>query len=324
MRFIVYGAGAVGGVIGARLFKHGHDTTLIARGDHYAAIRRSGLRIESPDAVEVLPIPVADHPRRLAFQDGDVVLLTAKSQDSALALRALATMASASLPVVCVQNGVENERAALRLFPDVYGVCVMCPAAHLAPGVVQAFSAPTTGILDVGRYPVGVDAVAVAIAEAFRASSFSAEARVDIMRWKYTKLLNNLGNAVEAICGPAARQGEIGRLAQEEGAACLVAAGIDRVGDEEDAARRGSLVTPRPIAGRRRPGGSSWQSLSRGAGSVETDYLNGEIVLLGRAHGVPTPVNSLLQLLANRMAANRSAPGSVSPQEFLAQLAKTV
>ena len=45
------------------------------------------------------------------------------------------------------------------------------------------------------------------------------------------------------------------------------------------------------IGGRRRGGGSSWQSLARGTGTIETDYLNGEIVLLGRLHGVPTPVN---------------------------------
>ncbi len=56
-------------------------------------------------------------------------------------------------------------------------------------------------------------------------------------------------------------------------------------------------------------GGSSWQSLARGAGSIETEFLNGEIVLLGALHGVPTPVNALLQRLALRAAAEGAEPG---------------
>ena len=50
MRYIVYGAGAVGGVIGARLFQAGHDVVLIARGPHLDAIRERGLTFETPDA----------------------------------------------------------------------------------------------------------------------------------------------------------------------------------------------------------------------------------------------------------------------------------
>ncbi|MGH9228389.1 MAG: ketopantoate reductase C-terminal domain-containing protein, partial [Acidimicrobiales bacterium] len=69
-----------------------------------------------------------------------------------------------------------------------------------------------------------------------------------------------------------------------------------------------------------RQGGSSWQSLARGLRSVETDYLTGEIVLLGRLHRVPTPVNDLLQRLANRMAAEGRPPGSVAAEDVLARL----
>ena len=49
MRFVVYGAGAVGGVIGARLFEQGHDVALIARGAHQAAIESNGLRLDTAD-----------------------------------------------------------------------------------------------------------------------------------------------------------------------------------------------------------------------------------------------------------------------------------
>jgi 2-dehydropantoate 2-reductase len=65
-------------------------------------------------------------------------------------------------------------------------------------------------------------------------------------------------------------------------------------------------------------GGSSWQSLARGTGSVEADYLNGEIVLLGRQYGVPTPVNETLQRLANTAARERRSPGSMTVAEVTA------
>jgi 2-dehydropantoate 2-reductase len=72
------------------------------------------------------------------------------------------------------------------------------------------------------------------------------------------------------------------------------------------------------VGGRRRGGGSSWQSLARGTGTIETDYLNGEIVLLGRLHGVPTPVNATVQRVARELAASGAPPASMSPDELLA------
>jgi 2-dehydropantoate 2-reductase len=320
VRFVVYGAGAIGGVLGARLHEHGHEVALVARGPHLAAMRSGGLQLETPDGTSVVRLPVSDHLGDLRLTGEDVVLLTTKSQHTAGALDQLAAHASSEVPVVCVQNGVENERVALRRFPRVYGVCVMLPATYLEPGVVQAHSTPTTGILDVGRYPDGEDQVAERIADAFAGATFASRPLAEVMRWKYTKLLMNLGNAVEAVCGPPARAGEIAAMARREGEAVLRAASIAFASDDEDRERRGDLLRLRPIAGRRREGGSSWQSLRRGAGSIETDHLNGEIVLLGRLHGVETPVNELLQRLANRMAHAAEPPGSVEPEAFLAQL----
>jgi 2-dehydropantoate 2-reductase len=322
MRFIVYGAGAIGGVLAARLFQAGHAVVLIARGAHYAAIQHHGLRLESPAETVALSIPAVAAPDGLQWADGDVVLLTMKSQDTFEAVRALAKVAPSETPVVCVQNGVENERTVLRRFARVYGVAVMCPTSHLQPGVVQAFSVPLTGILDVGRWPQGTDELAGAVA-ALAASTFSSDAIPDIMRWKYAKLLTNLGNAIEAVCGPAARHGPLGDLVRREGDACLRAAGIDIASEQEDAQRHGQLLTPQPIAGQVRGGGSSWQSLARRSGSIETDYLNSEIVLLGRLTGVPSPLNALLCRLANQMAQSGSLPGHLSPEEVLAQLDPT-
>jgi 2-dehydropantoate 2-reductase len=320
VRFVVLGAGAIGGVIGGRLAQHGHDVALVARGAHHDAIRDRGLVVESPDEVVTVSVPVVDHPARLAIGSDDVVLLCTKTQDTAAALDVLAAVAPPDTPVVCAQNGVENERMALRRFDPVYAMCVMCPATHLEPGVVRASSSPVSGILDLGRYPSGVDDVAEGVAAGLSASTFDSVARADVMRWKYTKLLMNLGNAIEATVGRTPRAAELVGLARDEGVACLRAAGIDFASAEEDAQRRGDRLRLRPVGGERRGGGSSWQSLARGTGSIEADYLNGEIVLLGRRHGVPTPVNAALQQLANRAARQRRAPGTVPEAELDALL----
>jgi 2-dehydropantoate 2-reductase len=320
MRFVVYGAGGIGGVLGGRLFEQGYDVVLVARGAHGDAIRERGLVVESFESTVTLRIDTVSRPDEVAWKDGDVVLLSMKSQDTAAALDALVDLVPRATPVVCVQNGVANERAALRVFSNVYGVCVMCPTSYLDPGVVQAYSSPTTGIMDIGRYPSGVDPAAVEIAAAFSASTYLSDARPDIMRAKYQKLLMNLGNAIEAACGPSARGGELAARAKAEGVAALNAAGIDFATDEEDAARRGDHMQMHPISGERRGGGSTWQSFARGVRAVETDFLNGEIVLLGREHGVPTPVNALLQQLARELAIAGARPGSLSADEVMARL----
>jgi 2-dehydropantoate 2-reductase len=321
MRFMVYGAGAIGGAIGGRLLEAGHDVTLVARGDHLRALQDDGLTLVSPDGSATLRPPAVGHPAEADLRDGDVVILAMKSQDTPSAVADLAAHAPPGVRVACAQNGVENERVALRFFPDVYAVTVMLPATHLQPGVVVAHLAPTTGLLDIGRYPEGVDAVAEEVAAALSGATFGSEARPDVMRWKYRKLILNLGNAVEAVCGPdAARSTPLVRMARAEGEACLEAAGIDAVSIADDRARRGDVFELRPVPGHERQGGSSWQSLARGLRSVETDYLTGEIVLLGRLHRVPTPVNELLQRLASRMAAEGRPPGSIAAEDVLARL----
>ncbi len=319
-RFVVYGAGAIGGVLGGRLFAAGFPVTLIARGAHLAAIRADGLRVESPEGAETLPVPAVGHPREIDWRPDDVVLLAMKSGGTADALSALAGVVDPRTPIVCVQNAVANERAALRVFPNVYGVHVMFPAAHLTPGVVQAQSSPVSGILDLGRYPHGVDGTAEQVAAAFGAATFVSEPRPDITRWKYTKLLGNLGNAIDAVCGRGdARRVAVDRI-RSEGMAVLRAAGIPFVPFVEDRARRGDILQVKPVNGQARTGGSSWQSLARATGSIEADYLNGEIVLEGRLHGVPTPANELARQLANRAARDGTPPGSLPPEDFVALL----
>ncbi|MGP0032192.1 MAG: ketopantoate reductase family protein [Acidimicrobiales bacterium] len=315
MRFVVFGAGAIGGTLGARLFQHGADVTLIARGAHAEALR-SGLVLEAPDESVTLPIPVVTDPADVTWTGDTVVLLAVKGQQTDPALTRLAAVADPSTPVVCMQNGVENERRVLRHFSHTYAMCVMCPATHLRPGVVQAHSAPVTGLLDLGRYPSGLDDTARAIAAAVDATSFQSVARPDIMRWKYRKLLMNLANAAEALCGPEGRFAPLTKVAQEEGVAALAAAGIEVATREEDRDRRDDHLRMRATSSGEWTGGSSWQSLARSTGSIEAEYLNGEIVLLGALHGVATPVNSLLQRLALQAALEGRPPGTWTPEEL--------
>jgi 2-dehydropantoate 2-reductase len=321
MRFVVLGAGAIGGVVGGRLAQHGQDVVLIARGAHYEAIRDNGLHIESPDEAATLRVPVVDGPSSISWRTDDVLLLATKTQDTEPALDSLAPVAPRTLPILCAQNSVANERIAAQRFDNVYGVFVWCPADYLTPGNVRVWCAPKSGILHVGCYPSGSNALTESVTAAFRDATFYAQAKPDIMRWKYRKLLSNLGNAVDALCGTAARGSGIAQRARREGVACLEAAGIPFIADdEEDAARLEREVHPRLIAGYERRGGSSWQSLERRLGTIETDYLNGEIVRLGQEHGVPTPVNALLQYLSQRVALERRPPGSVNPDKILIAL----
>lgn len=317
MRVVVFGAGAVGGVLGGLLHEAGHDVRLVARGAHLDAVRSHGLTIESVDRTVTLPVPVFADPSAAGAPGADAVLLCVKSQDTAAALAALVEVGARDVPLVCVQNGIANERVALRMFPDVYGVCVMFPTSHLTPGVVQQNSSPIPGLLDIGRFPSGVDGAAELIAAAFVSGGFESEPRDDIMRWKTAKLLMNLGNSAQALCGAIDGLGDLVRAARAEGMAVLDAAGVAYVSDAEDRARRGDRLTLKPIGDQPRGGGSSWQSLVRGTGAIETDYLNGEVVLLGRLHGVPTPVNTLLQRLAVEAATSGEQPGAYTPAELL-------
>jgi 2-dehydropantoate 2-reductase len=320
---VIVGAGAIGGVVGARLAQRGEEVVLIARGEHLDALRRSGLRLESPEGATNVDVRVAGHPRDAGSVAGDVLLLAVKSHQTAAALETL-TDVPCEVPIVSLQNGVDNERTAARYFRNVYGACVMCPTAHLEPGVVEAYSVPTTGILDIGRYPSGSDSTAERIAAALSEATFSSEVRPDIMRWKYSKLLTNLGNAVEAICGPKARSGQVADAVRAEGERCLGAAGIAYASADEDAARRGDLLKVQPIGDRPRRGGSTWQSLHRRTGSIETPFLNGEILMLGRLHGVPTPANAVVSRLVTQMARRGDPPGSVLEEELERQVARAV
>lgn len=320
MQWVVYGAGAVGGVLGGLMYDAGHDVELVARGEHLRAINAEGLRLESPEGSLTIPVAAVGSAADVSWAEYNVVLLAVKSHQTVQALADLDEHAPPGVPVVCVQNGVSNEPAVLRFFDHVLGVCVMMPTAHLQPGVVEAHCSPVPGVLDIGRFPSGSDGLARDIAAAFVSAGFVSEPRADIMAWKHRKLLMNLGNAVQACCGKGAASDELRARVRAEGEAALRAAGIPVVSEDTDRERRGDILQVADVGGRPRSGGSSWQSLQRGVGNIESDYLNGEIVLLGRLYDVSTPANDLLRKAAAQMARDRSEPGSADAAALLARL----
>ena len=320
MRFIIYGAGGIGGTIGARLFQQGFDVVLIARGEHGRVMRHEGLRLIAPDGDYRLQIPTVDHPREIAFRADDVVIMAMKSQHTTAALEDLLARRPGDVAIVCAQNGVANERMALRRFRRVYAMLVHLPAMHLEPGQVVTHASGRGGILDTGRYPRGEDDTCRALTAALCSAGFSAEPDAAVMRLKYAKLLMNLNNALQAATEMRGDSRTISRQLKHEALACFEAAGIDCAGVDEVRDRHEGTYRMVDVPGHPRAGGSSWQSVARGTGNVETDYLNGEIVLLGRLHGVPTPANAVCQALAWRMVNEGLEPGAFTVDDVRAMI----
>jgi 2-dehydropantoate 2-reductase len=305
MRIIVYGLGAIGGAVAAQLSLSGHRVAGIARGRQLEAVRSSGLTLFTPQATSTAKFPVHGDPEEIAFEPEDVVLLTMKGQDTAGALVRLKAAAPPDLPVFCFQNGVANEPLALRFFENVYGATVILPADYDRPGEVAAYFTPKVGAFDIGRYPGGSDATVAELCRILDASGFIATPRDDVMASKYRKLLMNLRNIIDALFADTALQDKWYAEARGEAEAVLTGAGIGW--DQVEAPVR-NVLSINTIAGRERIGSSTLQSIVRGTGSLETDFLNGEIVWLGRLHGRATPVNAALCRLSLELASGRMQP----------------
>jgi 2-dehydropantoate 2-reductase len=313
VRYIFYGAGAIGGTLGAHLFELGRDVVLIARGEHGRVIAANGLRFGSSTGWRTLRIPVVEHPAHLTYGADDVVVLSMKSQDTVNALDTLAPLAGPDIAVVCAQNGVANERRALRRFANVHGMCVMMAGVYLEAGVVHMHNPPFGASCDVGRIPDGHDDVDAAFAADLEATAIRSRACDDVLARKYAKLISNLTNVLEAASGRPAATGVLGERARAEALSVFSAAGIVAAAGQEDPR---AVMRFAEVEGVTRPGGSTFQSVARGATSLEGNDLNGEIVLLGRLHGIATPVNAMLQQLGLRLVAEKTAPGTIPVAEL--------
>ncbi|HEY7294600.1 MAG TPA: 2-dehydropantoate 2-reductase N-terminal domain-containing protein, partial [Dehalococcoidia bacterium] len=129
MRFVVYGAGAIGSGMGGHLHRTGHDVVLVGRPAHVERIRSQGLQLVTPERTYTLQVPAVSRAEEVGFRAGDVVLLCVKSQDTDAALVEIRAAGGdpQSLPIFCCQNSITNEPAALRYFRRVYGVLIVIP-----------------------------------------------------------------------------------------------------------------------------------------------------------------------------------------------------
>ena len=334
-RYIILGAGAVGGALGGRLALAGRGVVLVARGDHLTALRERGLRLRTPDEDVTQQLTAIGVPEEVELDVDDVLILATKTHQANDMLRrwtdtpvgrngAAVGTAGEHLPIFTALNGVAGETFAHRYFRRVYGVCVWMPVVHLAPGEVIIRSTPRSGTLHIGRAPkIGTnhDHVLDWTVADLAAANFDVPTPDDVMAWKYRKLISNIGNVFQAL---VARNGDWRPLvaaAEAEARGVLDAVGISYVSEAEETAARKAGFTMKAVPGvPESVGGSTWQSLQRGTGNVETDYLNGEIVMIAHQAGLEAPMNQRLAMLGRRAAATGAKPGDMSADELAALL----
>jgi 2-dehydropantoate 2-reductase len=324
----VFGAGAIGSLVGARLFEAGVDVQLVARPAHAQAIQANGLRLEARGGSRSVRLPAATQ----LEGSPDLILLTVKSQDVKTACMEIARLRS-DATVVTMQNGVRSDGEAAEILGRrrIVGCVLNVSATYLEPGVIEQ----NTGLLlQIGApFPEAaarVDAVFEVLIKGMR-----TQVVPDIARARWTKLMANVNNAIMTVTGLP-----IGRALRHRGLARLAVATIREsvrtvqlAGFGLDQSRRARnfrllAILPGPIAnvvfaGRLASdfppasdfGPSTLQSLRRGSSS-ELDYLNGEIVSLGEQIGRPTPYNSGLLAVGREVFETKR---NLTPEELLAR-----
>jgi 2-dehydropantoate 2-reductase len=322
LRFIVYGAGAIGSILGGHLFRTGHEVVLVGNSEHVDRIHESGLRLVTPDETYVLKVPACKQADELRpFRDDDILLLTAKSQHTLNCLGQLKNAGSRrTLPIFCAQNSILNESLATRIFDRVYGVVVSISGIFLQPGEVINSNAGNNGFLEIGRYPSGSDEMARQVRESFRRAGFEAGINDFIMRAKAAKCLGNLANAMRAITNDRGDSGKFMEATRREATQVWKAAGIeweDRGEFLERIRKKRTMATlPKGYLSIDGHPSSSWQSLTKGTGNIEAEQLNGDIVKLGAELGIRTPYNERLWRLADEMAKKREKPGKYTAEDL--------
>ncbi len=322
MRFIVYGAGAIGSIVGGHLHRTGQDVILVGNPKHVDSINDRGLRLVTPDEIFMLRIPACKKAMELTpFNEDDVLLLTAKSQHTLMCLGQLKNAgAPRTLPIFCVQNSICNEALATRVFDHIYCVVVELLGIFLEPGEVITPILGNAGFLEVGLYPRGLDELAYEVADAFKKAGFVGGVNEWVLKAKGAKCLRNLGNAMGAITNGKGDSSGFMVEVRKEAVEVWRAAGIEWEDFEEfDRRTRESRGVFRMPSGYEsiRNLGSSWQSLIRGTGNVEAEQLNGDVVKLGYLLGIRTPYNELLCRVAEDMAKKRDKPGKYTAEDLM-------
>lgn len=317
MRFIIYGAGGIGCIIGGHLARTRHDVALIGRPGHMNAVNKNGLHLVTPTGTHVLKIPAVTEPKQIKFTSDDVVFLTMKGQNTEEALGVLKKVTE-KVPIFCFQNGVRNEEIAAKYFPKVYGAMVRVGAEYLKDGEVICRRDPP-GWFVIGCYPKGSDKLAETVVAELKVASFIVKTSEDVMPYKWGKLMSNLNNAIGAITDTRGDEvNQLSRAAQKELRDALAQANIRWITQDEVSKEMPETTAPLRASIDGDGGSSTWQSLTREQGSVETEFLNGEAVRLAKRLGRQAPVNEMLMRVSQEMAAKHQKPGAYTPSQLMA------
>ena len=332
-RYVIIGAGAVGGTLGALLTRAGIPAVLVARGRHADVLAAAGITLRTPDGTVHTAVTAVSRPEDVCLSHRDVLVFATKTQQLDAALPewvdepvrgrdGVVGTAGELLPAMTALNGVAAEEKALRYFRQVFGICVWLYAVHLEPGEVIVHSWPVVGQFHIARWPASLRTPAdvhwlTGLAASWTAAGIRVRTPDDVAPWKYNKLLSNLDNAVGALTADAADAGQVVAAVRSEGENVLRQAGIDFVSFETTTAARADGPTVRPVPGwNAGPSNSTWQSLSRNTGDVETDFLNGEIVRLAHKHGIAAPLNAALARAARAVVRNGLGPSHYSAAQL--------
>jgi 2-dehydropantoate 2-reductase len=293
MRVAVLGAGGVGGYFGGRLAATGTDVSFVARGAHLDALRRNGLRIESPHGdVHVPRVSATDDPARIG--PVDLVFFTVKLYDTEAATRALAPLIGPGTLVVPFQNGVDSvDVLAQAVGPEhVAGGTAYVAAVIAEPGVIRhtAMGRLIFGAIDGARLPL-LDALLTACQRAGFEATLSTRIMVEIWA-KFVRLTVFSGMTAVTRCpiGPLREDAalkEMVRGALRESVAVAVARGIPldpTLVDEIEAANAALPASARS---------SMLEDLERGR-PLELPWLSGAIVRIGKEVGLDTPIHRFI------------------------------
>lgn len=294
LRIVIVGAGGVGGYFGARLLASGAQVAFIARGAHLDAIRRHGLRVESPKGhLHLTGVQASDDPSGLG--PADVVLMAVKMYDlESAAARVLPPLLGPETVVVTLQNGVEAVDIVRRSVGDarVAGGVAYVVAAVAEPGVIRHVSLDELifGELD-GRRSARLER----LAEACRAAGFSARVSdaIEVEIWsKFSRLsvFSGVTAVTRSPIGVIRSDPDLMRMLQE---ACEEAMAVARARGVAlpDVLMRDVLQMVHALPYEAKS--SMLEDLERGR-PLELPWLSGAVVRLGAAAGVPTPIHRFI------------------------------
>jgi 2-dehydropantoate 2-reductase len=291
MRILVFGAGALGSVIGALLSKW-DEVHLVARPGNAQAIKERGLRIEG------VVNDVFSLETHLDLEDvpqPDIIFVTVKAYDTKVALETLATMAEKARAIVSLQNGLTNLRLFESALPDkaVMGVTSM-GTTLIGPGNVLYAGKGDTIFGDLVENPE----ISREAADLFNRAGLNARSEANIEAELWMKgIINASINPLTAILGC-----HNGELLKDEGVL-----GISHLACREAIAVAEKIGVHLPpgdpfmkvkevMRGTANNRSSMLQDLEHGK-RTEIDEINGEIVQKAKKVGVPVPVNRTLWTL---------------------------